>query len=450
MSARRLVAFVLIAMSVALPASAGAEKIPGRYIVVLKDSVAKPGAVAKDHQRTHGLQRSHVYRSALKGYAGSIPNGQLKAVRADSRVAFVVPDREAVQTAQTIPRGIDRIDSDTSSTAAGNGLGAVNVNVAVLDTGTDASHPDLNVVGGRNCTADKSGALTDPGGHGTHVGGTVGALDNDFGVVGVAPGARLFSLRVLNKQGRGRLSWALCGIDWVTATRTDSDQTNNVAVANMSLGFERPETGDCGPESEDALHLAICSSTDAGVTYVAAAGNDSSDVQNETPAAFSEVLAVTAMADFDGSPGGSANTTNDCYSTETVDRHGDADDKFTSFSNFATLTSDAAHTLAAPGLCILSTFPVEGAHEKPQRITSPGYAQWQGTSMASPHVAGTVALCVGSGECAGLTPSQIVQKMVADAAAYNTANPSYGFLGDPLHSPDPNRYYGYLIRAGEY
>jgi hypothetical protein len=70
--------------------------------------------------------------------------------------------------------------------------------------------------------------------------------------------------------------------------------------------------------------------------------------------------------------------------------------------------------------------------------------------MAAPHVAGVVALCIASGACAGLTPLEIVHKIVADAAAYNTANLTYGFTGDPLHSPAAGKYYGYLVRAGLY
>jgi subtilisin len=98
--------------------------------------------------------------------------------------------------------------------------------------------------------------------------------------------------------------------------------------------------------------------------------------------------------------------------------------------------------VAAPGVCITSTW----GDAKSDNIFGFG----SGTSFAAPQVAGTVALCIYSGPCAGLTPAQIIAKIVSDAAAYNTANPGYGFTGDPLHSPDPNKYYGYLIRAGSY
>jgi subtilisin family serine protease len=438
-----------------VPAGASAATIPGKYIVVLKDSVGSPDSVARDHGRRFGVARSHVYRYALRGYAAAIPAEKLGALKSDERVRFVAPDATVEATAKPslpclssggcLPRGIDRVDADSSSALAGNGSGSVNVNVAILDTGTDASHPDLTVSGGTSCVDDKN-TNAYPGGHGTHVGGTVGALDNGFGVVGVAPGARLSSVQVLSsKSGSIQSSRAeiICGIDWVTSTRTDADPTNDIAVANMSLGGEGADDGNCGQTNSDAEHMAICASTAAGVTYVVSAGNFAGDFRDFVPAAYDEVLTVTAVADFDGAPGGLDNTSSCDY------KNPDPDDWVARFSAFATLGSDAAHTVAAPGVCILSTWPVSGAHEKPFLIASPGYAFWQGTSMASPHVAGTVALCIASGPCAGLTPAQIIPKIVADATAYNAANPTYGFQGDPLR-PIAGKYYGYLVRAGLY
>ena len=115
------------------------------------------------------------------------------------------------------------------------------------------------------------------------------------------------------------------------------------------------------------------------------------------------------------------------------------DDSAAFFSNFATLAEDQAHTIAAPGVCIASTYP------------GGLYAVHTGTSFASPLVAGTVALCIASGPCAGLTPRQIIQKIVSDAAAYNNSkkNIGYGFEGDPLR-PISGKYFGYLVRAGLY
>jgi len=116
--------------------------------------------------------------------------------------------------------------------------------VAVIDTGIDFQHPDLNVVGGVNCTGSILRPTCVAGGdddhyHGTHVAGIIGALDNDIGVVGVAPGARLWAVKVLNKNGSGWSSWIIAGIDWVAAN------ANTIAVANMSLGgsgYSQPST----------------------------------------------------------------------------------------------------------------------------------------------------------------------------------------------------------------
>ena len=99
-----------------------------------------------------------------------------------------------------------------------------------------------------------------------------------------------------------------------------------------------------------------------------------------------------------------------------------------------------------------STFPADAGASRRANLetTNERYATCPGTSFSSPYVAGTVALCIADGQCAGLTPAQIIQKMVSDAAAYNDSNPGYGFTGDPLHSPDPSKFYGYLIHAGSY
>jgi subtilisin len=231
---------------------------------------------------------------------------------------------------------------------------------------------------------------------------------------------------VLNAGLTGNLSAILCGIDWVTATREDDDPSNDIAVANMSLAGKGSDDRNCGMTNNDSLHLAICNSVTSGVTYVVGAGNSGVDFQQFTPAAYDEVLTATAVADSDGRPGGTGTS---CQ--------GFGDDLAASFSNFATLPSDQVHTVAAPGTCVLSTW-----------IDRRYILNW-GTSFATPHAAGAVALCIASGSCSGLTPPQIIQKIVGDAATYNTATPGYGFVGDPLR-PISGKYYGYLIRAGLY
>ena len=412
--------------------ASGAAATPGQYIVVLKPGVSRVTAVQQ--ARALGGEVFMQYGHALNGYAARLPEAAVAQIERNPHVAFVTPDGEVSAAAacnpaaaQCLPAGIDRIDADRSSARSGDGRGSVSVNVAVLDTGIDVSNPDLNVVGGKDCSAGKG--LGDPDGHGTHVAGTIAALDNGIGVVGVAPGARLWAVRVLNQNGLGAFSRIICGIDFVTSTRTNVDPSDDIVVANMSLKGPGLDDGDCGNTKKDAVHVAICASVAAGVTYVVAAGNSGVDFQDGIPAAYDEVLTVTAVTDFDGRPGGLS-------SQNCLPDFDFRDDTIAFFSDFATLSADQAHTIAAPGLCVLSTVPG-------------GYDLISGTSQAAPHVAGTIVLCIASGSCAGLGPPQIMRKIIGDAATYNTANPDYGFAGDPLH-PISGKYYGNLIRAGLY
>jgi subtilisin family serine protease len=396
-----------------------------RSIVVLTDLVASPGRIAAAHARRYQLDVTAVYRSAIHGYAASVPAAAIAGLRADPRVASVSPDRPVRIQSQVLPTGVNRIDGDLSSTRSGNGRGSVNATVAVIDTGIDMDHPELNVVGGRNCSTGST--FDDGNGHGTHVAGTIGARDNSLGVVGVAPGVRLFAVRVLDNAGAGTLSTVLCGIDFVDSRSPARGGT--ISVANMSIGGPGGDDGACGSIDGDVVHAAICRTTADGVTFVTAAGNADRTFDRQIPAAYDEVLTVTAATDTNGRPGGGPGA---C--------HGDVDDTATDFSNFAPANSpDAAHTIAAPGACIKSTW-------------KGGVYRWlSGTSMASPHVAGTVALCIASGSCSGLTPGEIVQKLRADAAARPA---SYGFVGDPtrpIADPGgPSRFYGFLVFTGGY
>jgi subtilisin len=427
--------------------------IPGQYIVVLKGGADRAAAVAS--ARSLGGDVSFQYRHALNGFAVRLSDAAVVVIKSRRDVLFVAPDREFAAVAapttpctdltqcQRISNGVNRIDGDLSSTRSGDGKGSVNVNVAVIDSGT-GPHPDLNVVGGVDCTRKGDGTYNDLQGHGTLTGGFIGALDNDFGRVGVAPGARLWAVRVLSPQGfhaTGTDAEIICGIDWVTSTRTDADPANDIPVANMSIGGPDPklkgDDGNCGLTNGDAMHLAICNSVAAGVTYVVSAGNEGKDLKDFFPAAYDEVLTATAMGDWDGQPGALAPAGSVfCGAGDPPDQ---PDDVFAWFSNFATLAADQSHTLAGPGVCIGSTY------------LNNGYATASGTSFASPLIAGTIALCLTSGKkpCAGLAPSQIIKKMIGDAAAFNTSNSGYGFQGDPLR-PTSGNYYGYLIRAGLY
>ena len=407
---------VLVAVVAGLPLAAQPPEAGARdYIVVFHDDEPDVDGLAIAHGRAYGVTVSHVYRRALKGYAATISRIRLEDIRRDPRVAFVSEDRPVETVAQSVPSGINRIDAEPSlQTFPANW----NVATAVIDTGS-GPHSDLNIVGGKNCSTGKS--FNDGNGHGTHVAGTVGGRNNTAGVVGVAPGVPIYSVRVLNNQGAGSWASVICGIDWVTANASQL----NIKVANMSLGGAGSDDGNCGNTNADALHRAICGSVAAGVTYVVAAGNNGTDLAGFVPAAYDEVLTVTAIADFNGQPGGGASAT--CRA--------DVDETPADFSNFTgILNPDAGHTIAAPGVCILSTW--KGG----------GYATISGTSMASPHVAGTAALCIATGACAPGTPANVIGRLRFDASVQP---PDYGFTGDPT-SPLGDRYYGYLVNAGGY
>ena len=151
---------------------------------------------------------------------------------------------------------------------------------------------------GRNCIT--TGPPQDGHGHGTHVAGIVAAAANGMGVVGVAPDARIVPIKVLDDTGQGEWSNLICAVDYLTALATDSDPNNDVKVANMSLG----DVGTIGTCTDGGIREAICHSVAAGVTYVAAAGNSTVDTSTFIPAAFPEVIAVSALTDLDGEPGG--------------------------------------------------------------------------------------------------------------------------------------------------
>ncbi|HEX4813167.1 MAG TPA: S8 family serine peptidase [Nonomuraea sp.] len=345
---------------------------PTSRIVVLDDAAAAR-TVAAAHAERFGLDLRHVYTTALRGYAAPMTDATAAAVEALPGVAWVQEDTAVRSTAQTTPTGINRVDAELSPTAKVNGVDErVNVDVAVIDTGVDLTHPDINVhrAGAKNCSIGAINA-NDLHGHGSHVAGTIGALDNTAGVVGVAPGARIWPVKVLTDAGSGLNSDVICGIDYVAA------HADEIEVANMSLGGSGEDTGSCGA-GDDAMHAAICRAVDAGVTFVVAAGNDSADAKGFTPAAYDEVITVSALADFNGQPGGGAAST--CRS--------DQDDTFASFSNYG-----ADVDIIAPGVCIYSTSMLGG------------YATLSGTSMASPHVAGGAALYAATHP--GATPAQV-------------------------------------------
>jgi subtilisin family serine protease len=329
-------ALAVLAGLLSLPALAGNGNGAGSYIVVLKDAV-DPAAVANIHSNKYGAKVDAVWGNALHGYAAVIPNDRVAELRADANVKYIVADGEASISAQTIPYGIDLVNADSSSTLAGNGSGAVsNVNVYVIDTGVDASHPDLNVVQSVNF-AKGGGRSGDCNGHGTHVAGTIAAKDDAQGVVGVAPGAPIHAVKVLNCQGSGQWSWIISGINWVTANHGGN------AVANMSLG------GGANQAVDDAVRNSAAN----GVFYGLAAGNDGANACNQSPARAG------------------AGTNNGIATVAAID----------SASQEASWSNDGPCVdIWAPGVNVLSTW------------TGGGYNTISGTSMASPHVTGGGAL----------------------------------------------------------
>lgn len=377
-------AFALIwaygaSLTIAEQENAKNNKVPGQYIIVLNDDVEDVDGVVEGLEKAHGLGHLHTYKHALKGFAATVPEGKLDKIKSDPRVKFVSEDREVhaydlsesknpggnagkpgpTQPAEITPTGVKRIDT---ANAPNKGAGIV---VAVMDSGIDTSHPDLagQVEGGINCSTGKN--FKDGNGHGTHVAGTIAALDNEIGVVGVAPESKLLAVRVLDNAGNGTWSSIICGINWVT---NYAGEKNVQVVANMSLGGGGSSDGNCGKDNNDALHKAICASRDAGVIYVVAAGNEGDDAGNHVPSAYDDaVITVSALADSDGLPGGVGGL---------LSGWNYPDDTFAKFSNYSSSVVD----LGAPGVNIRSTW--KGGT----------YNTISGTSMASPHVAGAAAL----------------------------------------------------------
>ena len=149
-----------------------------------------------------------MYQKAIKGFTVSVPNQQaLDAILNSSDVAYAEPDVKVKTFAQggeedqILPTGIDRVDGDLSVSASGDGKGDnINADVAVLDSGIDLSHPDLNVYKELSFVPGTTSG-NDDNGHGTMVAGIIGAKDNNFGVVGIAPGVRLWAIKVLDRYG---------------------------------------------------------------------------------------------------------------------------------------------------------------------------------------------------------------------------------------------------------
>ncbi len=362
------------------------------YLVSLRPLAGDSGAFAALQADRLGLTVLDTYSKALSGFAATMTPAVRNRLAANPLVASIQPDRPIRGTAQYVPYGITRVHADVSKTASIDAVDPprIDVNVAVLDTGVDTGHDDLNVAGGYSCAKGRS--YDDHYGHGTHAAGTIGALDDRRGVVGVAPGARIFGVKVLDDDANGTTRELLCGIEWVTSTRYDNDSKNDIDVANLSLGGVGTDDGNCGRSDNDVLHQAICKSVEAGVTYVVAAGNEHEDASKLIPAAYSEVITVSAVADADGRSGGEGGSPA-CRA--------DQDDTLADFSNHGSVVD-----IAAPGVCIFSTMPKDA-----EIGDGSGYGTLTGTSFAAPHVAGAAALWISRHPAA--SPAEVRSALLA-------------------------------------
>ena len=324
----------------------------GKYIVVLKDDAGIARADlqtrnAKVKEKAFGLLKKYdvageieeVYQTVLQGFAVKMAPGQAKKLGDDVDVKYVEADQIIVLSpinatgkpapqpvAQSIPWGITRVNG---------GISGIGKTAWIIDSGIDLDHPDLTVDVARSRTfLGGTSTPDDQNGHGTHVAGTIAAKNNSIGVVGVAAGATVVSVRVLDRRGSGSTSGVIAGVDYVASVASSAD------VANMSLG------GGVSATLDNAVLNAS-----AKVKFALAAGNESDNANNHSPARVNGANIYTISAMGTG-------------------------DKWASYSNYGNPPVD----YCAPGSSVYSTY--KGG----------GYATLSGTSMATPHVAGLLLL----------------------------------------------------------
>lgn len=338
--------------------------VPGKYIIVFKEGADFGLESAQTYERKQNQMRrasqawlkgkgipsdklEHVYSSTIKGLSVSLSARELKELQNDPRVAYIEKDR-VIQLAPPPGKGPNKGGDDGGSssqsipwgiTRVGGAVDGTGKTAWVIDSGIDLDHPDLKVDVKRSRTFITSGkdatSADDLNGHGTHVAGTIAALDNEEGVVGVAAGATVVAVKVLDRRGSGSYSGVIAGVDHVGANGEAGD------VANMSLG---------GPVS-NALDNAVKNAASKGIKFSLAAGNDGANANNSSPAR--------------------ANGTN-IYTISAIN----SGDVMASWSNWGNPPVD----YAAPGVSIKSTWK------------SGGYNTISGTSMAAPHVAGILLI----------------------------------------------------------
>jgi aqualysin 1 len=379
--------------------------IRDRYIVVLrKDAAGLQTRAAKTMARAAGARIHATYRSALRGFAATLPASAVRLLTRDPRVAFIEADRRISLSATQSPVtwGLDRIDQrnlplSNSYTYNFDGTG---VKAYIIDTGIRFSHNEFGGQAVSGFDAIDGGSADDCNGHGTHVAGTVGGT-----TYGVAKNVQLVGVRVLNCSGSGSNSQVIAGIDWVTGNHA----AGQPAVANMSLGGG----------ASTALDNAVNNSINDGVTYAIAAGNSNANACNYSPARVANAITVGATTSTDAR---------------------------SSFSNFGTCLD-----IFAPGSSITSAWYTSNTATN----------TISGTSMATPHVAGAAALYLDENNSA--SPATVRNALVNSATQGVVTNPGSGSpnrllytLGGSSPPPPPpptgcaENYSGSLNGAGDY
>jgi subtilisin family serine protease len=432
---RYVVLLILLFSTFGIPLAAQAaspsDSTAQRYIVTLapgSDNVR--GYFAQWLAHSIGFRVDQSFDSVIKGFTANLTSGQVNSLRSSSQVMSIQRDlpTHMTDTDQTTPTGVQRIGDLLNSTADIDGSGPdLNINVATLDSGIGPSS-DLNVKGGFNALNVSSGGTPNPqdcsaptsdpasyaddNGHGTHVAGTIAAKDNGEGVVGVAPGAGLYAVKVFDDKGNGYVSYIICGMDWIAANA----QADSIKAVNFSGAWSGTASPGCGNPwyswsqwwlgtQTDPAHQAICNLVNTlGIPMIVAAGNDGKDAKNTLPAAYPEVITVGAIVDTNGVGGTPVGSTT--WGT---------DEARASFSNFG-----PAVTVYAPGVNILSDWPLGNHNDGADGVS--GLNVISGTSMATPHVTGAALLYLLNHP--GASPDTIKAALVANGEAGNWGNPS--------------------------
>lgn len=317
--------------------------VEGQYIVAYnpgtgsrtsaKSLEAKGVAMLEEHDIKASAIQS-TFAGDMGGFVVRLTPDEANELRSDPSVSFVEQDRIIALGSCFTVVAPSLITWNINKVGYGDGTGKT---AWVLDTGIDFEHPDLNVDANRSRSfIPNVTSADDENGHGTHVAGIIGAKNNTIGVLGVASGANLVSLKVLDKEGTGKLSYIIQALAYVNTHAKAGD------VVNMSLGED---------VTSDVLDQHVQSTANRGIFIAIAAGNDGKQASQFSP--------------------GRANGQN-IFTVSAVDSL----NNFASFSNYG---NDAVD-FAAPGVRILSTY-------KDGR-----YARMSGTSMAAPHVAGLLLL----------------------------------------------------------